>query len=123
MAHTRKTLTLSQPGWDLMLDGYGRIAVSHGGYSTAQNVANECRLFTQDACFAQTRGIPYFLITLGKVPALSVLTARLRKAALLVEDVKEVIKIEIEQFDTETRQLTGDIQFKSREGEYGTVEL
>lgn len=123
MAHTRKTLTLSQPAWDLMVDGYGKIAVSHGGYSTAQNVANECRLFTEDACFAQQRGIPYFMITLGKTPALSVLKARLRKAALLVDDVKEVTKIEIQSFDTTSRQLTGDIQFTSKEGENGSIEL
>lgn len=123
MAHTRKTLKLSQPDWDLMVDGYGKIAVSVGGYSTAQNVANECRLFTNDACFDQTRGIPYFMITLGKTPALSVLKSRLRKAALLVEDVKDVTKIEIQTFDTTTRQLTGDIQFISHEGENGSVEL
>ena len=123
MAHTRKTLTLSQPGWDLVLDGYGKIDVSVGGYATAQNVANECRLFTNDACFAQQRGIPYFMITLGKTPALSVLKARLRKAALLVDDVKEVTKIELQNFDTETRQLNGDIQFTSKEGENGSVEL
>lgn len=123
MAHTRKSLTLSQPGWDLEVDGYGKISVSVGGYATAQNVANECRLFTQDACFEQQRGIPYFMIALGKTPALSVLKARLRKAAMLVDDVKEVTKIDIQSFNTDTRQLTGDIQFTSREGENGSIEL
>ena len=123
MAHTRKTLLLSQPGWDLMLDNYGRIVVSEGGYATAQNVANECRLFTNDACFEQTRGIPYFLITLGKAPALSVLKARLRKAAMLVDDVKDVVSIDVQSFDTETRLLSGDIQFTSKEGETGAIEL
>ena len=122
MAHTRKTLLLDK-NWDLTLDKSGRIAVADGPYATAQNVANECRLFTNDACFEQTRGIPYFLITLGKAPALSVLKARLRKAAMLVDDVKDVVSIDVQSFDTETRLLSGDIQFTSKEGENGAIEL
>lgn len=123
MAHTRKTLLLSNPGWDIMLDSGGRIVVSEGNYATAQNVANECRLFSQDAYFDQERGIPYFDIALGKTPAPSVLRGRLRKAAMLVDDVKEVTAITLDSFDTEKRILSGEIQFTSKEGENGTVGL
>lgn len=122
MAHTRKTLLLDS-NWDICLNENGGIAVSIGPYSTAQNVANECRLFTRDACFAQERGIPYFAITLGQSPAYSVLNARLRKAALLVDDVQEVTSIDLETFDTETRKVTGDIKFISKEGENGAIEF
>ena len=65
MAHTRKTLLLDKD-WDLTLDKSGRIAVADGPYATAQNVANECRLFTDDACFDTERGIPYYVIALGQ---------------------------------------------------------
>ena len=122
MAHTRKTLLLDS-NWDLCLDKAGRIAVADGAYATAQNVANECRLFTNDAYFETDRGIPYYLIALGKKLSPSVLRARLRDAALLVEDVDEVTEIVLESLDTETRRVTGEIQFTSREGENASVEL
>ena len=122
MAHTRKTLLLDS-NWDLCLDKAGRIAVADGAYATAQNVANECRLFTNDAYFETDRGIPYYLIALGKKLSPSVLRARLRDAALLVEDVDEVTEIVLESLDTETRRVTGEIQFTSKEGENASVEL
>lgn len=123
MAHTRKTLALSNPGWDLQVDAGGRIAVYEGSWATAQNVANECRLFTEDAYFAQDRGIPYFEIVLGQTPAPSVLRSRLRQAAFLVDDVADVTDITLDTFDTETRLMTGEIQFTSKEGENGNVVL
>ena len=122
MAHTRKTLLLNSQ-WDLCLDKGGRIAIAEGAYATAQNVANECRLFTNDACFETERGIPYYLIALGHKLSPSVLRARLRDAAELVEDVQAVTSVELESLDTETRRVTGEIQFTSREGEDASVEL
>ena len=122
MAHTRKTLLLNE-NWDVQLTKAGRIAVSVGDYATAQNVANECRLFTQDAYFDQERGIPYFLLALGqKVPG-SALRARIRSAALLVEDVAVVTDVTLDTLDTDTRELTGEIRFTSREGTSVSVEL
>lgn len=122
MAHTRKTLLLNS-NWDLTLDKAGRIAIAEGAYATAQAVANECRLFTDDAYFEPDRGIPYYLIALGKKLSPSVLRARLRDAALLVEDVDEVTEIVLESLDTETRKVKGEIQFTSKEGENASVEL
>jgi len=99
------------------------LQIAQGGYATAQNVANECRLFTRDAYFDQDRGIPYFLITLGHHLSPSVLRARLRDAAMLVEDVAEVTDIILETLDTDTRRLTGEIRFTSREGENASISL
>ena len=122
MSHTRKTLLLDE-NWDVQLTKSGRIAVSVGDYATAQNVANECRLFTQDAYFDQDRGIPYFLLALGqKVPG-SALRARIRSAALLVEDVAVVTDVTLDTLNTDTRELTGEIRFTSREGTSVSVEL
>ena len=122
MAHTRKTLLLNSQ-WDLTLDKSGRIAVADGAYATAQAVANECRLFTNDAYFETERGIPYYLIALGRKLSPSVLRARLRDAAFLVEDVEDVTDVVLESLDTETRKVTGEIQFTSKEGENASVEL
>ena len=122
MAHTRKTLLLDS-NWDLCLDKAGRIAIAEGAYATAQAVANECRLFTDDAYFEPGRGIPYYLIALGRKLSPSVLRARLRDAAMLVEDVEDVTEVMLESLDTETRRVTGEIQFTSKEGENASVEL
>ena len=122
MAHTRKTLLLNSQ-WDLTLDKSGRIAVADGAYATAQAVANECRLFTNDAYFEPGRGIPYYLIALGRKLSPSVLRARLRDAAYLVEDVEDVMYVVLESLDTETRRVTGEIQFTSKEGENAAVDL
>ena len=122
MAHTRKTLLLDKQ-WDICLDKAGRIAVAEGPYATAQAVANECRLFTDDACFDTERGIPYYLIALGQKLSPSVLKARLRDAAYLVDDVEDVTDVELESLDTEARKVTGEIKFTSVEGENASVEL
>ena len=122
MAHTRKTLLLDK-NWDICLDKSGRIAVADGPYATAQAVANECRLFTQDAYFEPDRGIPYYLIALGQKLSPSVLRARLRDAAYLVEDVEDVTDVVLESLDTETRRVAGEIHFVSVEGENASVEL
>lgn len=115
MAHTRRTLHLTREGWDITLDGVGRIALIQGGEATAQNVANEARLFTDDAYFAQDRGVPHFLVDLGRRVNHSILRSYLRRAALTVPDVAEVQSVQIAGFDPATRRLTGDIQFTTRE--------
>ncbi len=122
MSHTRKTLLLDE-NWDVTLTRSGRMAVALGDYATAQNVANECRLFTNDACFDQQRGIPWFLLALGQAVPGSALRARLRAAALLVDDVADVTSVTLDTLDTDTRELTGEVRFTSKEGTRVAVEL
>lgn len=116
MAHTRRTLHLEPANWDITLDGSGRIALAAGDPATAQNVANEVRLFTGDAYFIQDQGIPHYLIELGLRVSPAALRSRLRQAALRVPDVREVQKTEIAGFDQATRHLSGNIEFKSAAG-------
>lgn len=85
------TLTLDPETWDLTLDGGGNIAVSTGAAAIAQNVANAVRLFTNDAWFDRTRGIPHFAVELGRLPPESVLRSRLAKAARGVEGVAAAV--------------------------------
>lgn len=122
MAHTRRTLFLNRKTWDLELDDSGLIAVANEASATAQNVANEARLFTEDAYFIQDQGVPHFLVELGRRVNASVLRSHLRRAALKVPDVREVLSVNIESFDPKTRTLTGDIRFTTVEGEAnGTI--
>ena len=102
---TAHTLYLNPDSWDITLDSSGRIARSTQAYAIAQNVANAVRLFTGEAFFAMDEGIPHFDIELGKTrPALSVLRARMREAALNVEGVLDA---QITLDDVQERKLTG----------------
>ena len=114
--HTRRTLALAPADWDLTLDAVGRIAVATGDAATAQSVANEARLFTKDAYFAQDKGIPHFTVSLGRRVGGSVLRSYLRRAALSVADVHEVLSVRITDLDPETRTLSGEIEFTTVEG-------
>ena len=111
--HTRRTLSLNHKTWDIEIDDLGLIKITEGAMATAQNVANEARLFTKDAYFIQDRGIPYFATTLGHRTNDVVLRAYLRQAALSVPDVAEVLDITVTSFDKTTRKLSGDIRFRT----------
>lgn len=112
---TAHTLYLQPDSWDITLDSSGRIARSTQAYAIAQNVANAVRLFTGEAFFAQDEGIPHFDIELGKTrPALSVLHARMREAALNVEGVLDA---QITLDDVQERKLTGEILLTVADGD------
>ena len=112
---TAHTLYLNPDSWDITLDSSGRIARSTQAYAIAQNVANAVRLFTGEAFFAMDEGIPHFDIELGKTrPALSVLRARMREAALNVEGVLDA---QITLNDVQDRKLTGEILLTVADGD------
>lgn len=112
---TAHTLYLNPDSWDITLDSSGRIARSTQAYAIAQNVANAVRLFTGEAFFAMDEGIPHFDIELGKTrPALSVLRARMREAALNVEGVLDA---QITLDDVQERKLTGEILLTVADGD------
>ena len=101
------TLYLTPDNWDITLDSSGRLQTSASAYAIAQNVANAVRLFTNEAFFAMDEGIPHFEIELGYTrPALSVLRARIREAALNVEGVLDAA---VNLDGVQGRKLTGEI--------------
>ena len=101
------TLYLTPDNWDITLDSSGRLQTSAAAYAIAQNVANAVRLFTNEAFFAMDEGIPHFEIELGYTrPALSVLRARIREAALNVEGVLDAA---VNLDGVRGRKLTGEI--------------
>ena len=115
---TAHTLYLPPDTWDITLASSGRIARSVQAYAIAQNVANAVRLFTGEAFFAMDEGIPHFDIELGKTrPALSVLRARMREAALNVEGVLDA---QITLDDVQERKLTGEILLTVADGDKST---
>ena len=115
---TAHTLYLQPDSWDITLDSSGRIARSTQAYAIAQNVANAVRLFTGEAFFAMDEGIPHFDIELGKTrPALSVLRACMREAALNVEGVLDA---QITLDDVQERKLTGEILLTVADGDKST---
>lgn len=116
MSHTRRTLTLNDK-WDIGLTKSGNIALTRNAAATAQNVANETRRFTNDTYFQQDKGVPHFLIELGRrVSNMSVLYSYLRRAALRVDDVNEIQTINVTGFDPATRVLSGEVTFTTKEG-------
>ena len=109
------TLYLTPDNWDITLDSSGRLQTSASAYAIAQNVANAVRLFTNEAYFAMDEGIPHFEIELGYTrPALSVLRARIREAALNVEGVLDA---QITLDDVTDRKLTGEILLTVADGD------
>ena len=112
---TAHTLYLNPDSWDITLDSSGRIARSTQAYAIAQNVANAVRLFTGEAFFAQDEGIPHLDIELGKTrPALSVLRARIRAAALAVDGVLDAV---VNLDGVTDRKLTGEILLTVADGD------
>ena len=121
--HTRRTLLLARDAWDITLDGVGRIALTQGDIATAQNVANECRLFLADACFNQDEGIPHFILQLGKARAEGSLKDHLRAAAKAIPGVETVTEVTLFDFDPQTRALHGTINFTTTGGQYVATDF
>jgi hypothetical protein len=104
-----KTLLLT-PEWDLQLDASGQFATVSGPLAVAQSVANAIRLFTHDAYFNQTEGVPHFDITLGHQPSPDVVKERLIRAALAVP---EVVSATMTSFAVVNRVATGNIDIET----------
>lgn len=114
------TLLLVPEKWDLQLDAGGGIAATQGAYAIAQNVANAIRLFTNDAYYDESRGIPHFAIELKTRPAISILRARAKEAA---EGVDGVEHAEITDLELNNRILTGVIRLTLTDGTTTDVEI
>ena len=66
MPHTAKTALLNPQSWDLQLTKEGNILLTSGALAIAQNLANEIRLWTNDAYFQQANGIAWKEAQLAK---------------------------------------------------------
>ena len=122
MAHTEKTLSLGAD-WDLVIGADGGLAVLTGDEATIQNVCNEGRCFSGDLYFYSGHGVEWFDLQLGKRVQESVLTARLREAALYVPAVQSVKSIELSDLNSSNRTLRGTISIVTKDGKDGTASI
>ena len=117
--------------WDLYTDDAGGLAVSDGAYATAQNVANACRLFTEDAFYNPERGIPHFVADLGVKLNPAVARAELQAAALSVDGVAEAQLRDVRLIEgtgedrtaAEGRVMSGDLRITLATGESYDVKI
>lgn len=80
--------------WDITLTGDGKIKTANGAYAIAQNASNAVRLFTNDAYFNASKGIPHFDIELGHgTSAIPVLETHIKRAIMEVEGVGEAMAV------------------------------
>lgn len=104
-----KTLLLTER-WDLQLDASGQIAMANGPLAVAQSVANAVRLFTVDAYFDQTSGIPHFDIELGHQPSPDVVKERIIRTAL---GVAAVDAANMKTFAVNNRVASGNLEIET----------
>ncbi len=115
------TLFLNPATWDLMVDAEGNIAMAGDPYAIAQDVASACRLWSGEARYDTTRGIPYENSILGKLPPMSLLASWYQKEA---ETVPEVAKVQVFlDFDHSSRRLGGQLQITTESGETNVINI
>lgn len=109
------SLYLDPVKWELTLDEYGNITTCEGEYAIAQNVANAVRLFTRDAWFHQEDGIPHYDVELGKKPPYALLRSYIVSTAQSVDGVAEA-NVTWFEFDPQTKEMSGNILIKTKNG-------
>jgi len=113
------TLYLDPEAWDLVVDTNGNIAVASSPYAVAQDVASECRLWTGEARYDTTKGIPYQPSVLGERPPPAKLISWFKQAAEGVPEVEEAIVL----LDFDNRTLSGEIQISLDSGETFSMDI
>lgn len=108
MPHTAKTALLS-PDWDLQLSPEGNVLLTSGALAIAQNLANEIRLWTNDAYYQQENGIAWKEVQIAKKLDPSVLAQIIHEAGNRVAGVKSVDSVTVTDVDEESRTLHGEI--------------
>ena len=117
MPHTAKTALLNPQSWDLQLTKEGNILLTSGALAIAQNLANEIRLWTDDAYFQQANGSAWKEAQLAKKLDSSVLAQLIHEAGNRVDGVRSVDSVDITEFDEETRTLHGEITITTEQDE------
>lgn len=107
------TLLLDLDEWDLCLDATGNIAVATEPYSQAQDAASAARVFSGEAYYDTTLGVPYFSDVLGRNQPTQILRARMQQAALTVPGITEATALLV---SNPSREMTGQLQIKTVSG-------
>jgi len=115
-----KTLLLDNSQWDLLTDAAGNIALASEPYALAQDVASALKLFAAELWYDTSKGVPYFADILGHTPPVTMFQELMVKAAMSVPGVVSA-ECTIEAF--ERRTVTGQVTFRTTNGQTGTVSL
>lgn len=105
--------------WDLQLGADGNLLMSKGAPAIAQNISCACKNFKGGLWFFQDFGIDWFSDALEQKFRKSLIASRIRQTAQAVEGVRSVDAVNIDDLDTETRTVTGEVLFTTEEGENG----
>jgi hypothetical protein len=116
------TILLDISTWDYVVDAAGNWAMATEPYALAQDVSSAIRLVKGELWYDKTQGTDYFGSVFGKNPPLAVLQEYFVNAALTVPGVVSAVAI-IQAFNPDTRQVTGQVQFKDSNGNTGTVMI
>ena len=104
------TLPLSSSSWDIALDPSGDLVLAGPDASLAQDVASAIRTFLGECWYDTTLGLPYLQNILGKRPPASLVTAKIKSAALSVTGVATV---NVAALALANRVLTGTVLITS----------
>ena len=120
MGSPANTLLLDVEAWDLVLDSNGSIALAAPPYAVAQDMASACRLFQGELWYDTTQGVPYWQQFLGQNPATSQIASALNSAALTVPGVVTANTVIT---SIAGREVSGQVQFETTDGESTTVNF
>lgn len=120
MSSPLNTLLLDNVAWDLVLDSNGNIALAAPPYAVAQDVASASRLFQGELWYDTTQGVPYWQQLLGQNPTTSQIAAAFNAAALTVPGVVTANTVIT---SIAGREVSGQVQFETTDGESTTVNF
>jgi hypothetical protein len=120
MSSPLNTLLLDTAAWDLVLDSNGDIALAVPPYAVAQDVASAMKTFLGECWYDTSLGVPYWQQLLGFAPSKTQWENALNAAAMTVPGVVSATTI-ITGFTD--RQLNGQVQFTTSDGNTTTVQF
>ena len=109
--------------WDIQLDSSGNLAMSKGAQAIAQNISCACKNFKGGLWFFADHGIDWFSDALEQKFRKSLIASRIRQTAQSIEGVETVDAVNIDDLNTETRTVTGEVLFTTTEGENGRAVI
>lgn len=114
------TLLLDRDAWDLCLDALGNIAVATAPYQPVQDAASAARVFSGEAYYDATLGVPYLDQVFSGVTPLAVLRQRM---AMEAERVPGVASATAAIRLASGRTVTGQLRVTLDDGTVQTAAL
>lgn len=114
------TLLLDRSGWDLCIDALGNIALASDPYATLQNAASAVRVFSGEAYYDTTIGIPFLDAVFNGSMPVAVLRETMAREAKAVPGVTAA---SIAIASITARAVVGQLQVTLADGTTQTAAL